>query len=54
MSFFKKLVAQLRKLFGRPVPPPEPADPYAGVRAPIKRGPRGRSGAVALLEPDEN
>ena len=28
-------------------------DPYAGVRSPNKRGPRGRSGAVALAEPDD-
>jgi hypothetical protein len=39
--------------------PREPAeavgdqDPFAGVRSPNKRGPRGRSGAVALAEPDE-
>jgi hypothetical protein len=32
---------------------PEPQDPYAGVRAPLKRGPRDRSSAVALAEPDE-
>jgi hypothetical protein len=28
-------------------------DPLAGVPAPKKRGPRNRSGAVALAEPDE-
>jgi hypothetical protein len=37
--------------------PREPAeadqDPFAGVRSPNKRGPRGRSGAVALAEPDD-
>jgi hypothetical protein len=32
---------------------PEPQDPYAGVRAPLKRGPRDRSSAVALAEPEE-
>jgi hypothetical protein len=31
----------------------EPQDPYAGVRVPLKRGPRDRSAAVALAEPDE-
>ena len=31
----------------------EDQDPFAGVRSPNKRGPRGRSGAVALAEPDE-
>jgi threonine/homoserine/homoserine lactone efflux protein len=39
--------------------PREPAeavgdqDPFAGVRSPNKRGPWGRSGAVAMAEPDE-
>ena len=32
---------------------PEPQDPYAGVRVPLKRGPHGRSAAVALLEPED-
>jgi hypothetical protein len=54
MSFLKKLFIQLRKLFGRPAQPPKPHAPYAGVRVPVKKGPKGRSGAVALLEPDEN
>ena len=54
MSFLKKLFARLRQLFGRPAAPSEPRDPYAGVRVPVKKGPKGRSGAVALAEPDEN
>jgi hypothetical protein len=33
---------------------PEPQDPYAGVRVPLKRGPHGKSSAVALAEPDES
>jgi hypothetical protein len=52
MSFLTNLFARLRKLFGRPAAPPH--DPYAGVRVPLKKGPKGRSGAVALAEPDEN
>jgi hypothetical protein len=36
---------------------PEPQDPHSSVRAPLKRGPRrgphGRSSAVALAEPEE-
>lgn len=32
---------------------PEPQDPYAGVRAPLKRGPRDRNSSVALVEPEE-
>lgn len=32
---------------------PEPLDPYAYVRAPLRRGPGGQSAAVAVDEPDE-
>ena len=32
--------------------PPHPADPYADRLVPVRRGPRGRSGA-AIAEPDE-
>jgi hypothetical protein len=32
---------------------PEPQDPYAGVRVPLKRGPRDRNAAVALAEPED-
>ncbi len=40
---------------GRKVEPPPapPHDPYAYRTAPRKRGPYDRSGAVAVLEPDE-
>lgn len=32
----------------RPTKPPSapPADPYAGILAPVRRGPKGRSGAA--------
>ncbi len=30
---------------------PEPEDPYANVRQPLKRGPSNNSAAVALDEP---
>ena len=43
-------------LFGRrevEPPPAPPGDPYAYNTAPRKRGPYDRSGAVAVLEPDE-
>ena len=34
--------------------PAEPADdPFAFVGAPVKRGPKGLTGAVALNEPDD-
>jgi len=40
----------------RRVEPPQapPHDPYAYRTAPRKRGPYDRSGAVAVLEPDED
>jgi len=44
----------LRRLLRKKSAPPEPREPYAGVRQPVKKGPPGRSGAVALEEPDEN
>jgi len=44
----------LRRLL-RPRAPAEPADdPFALVSAPLKRGPKGRSGAVAVEEPDDD
>jgi hypothetical protein len=46
----------LGSLFGhRKVEPPPapPHDPYAYRTAPRKRGPYDRSGAVAVLEPDD-
>ena len=30
-----------------------PLDPLAGMRSPKRRGPKNRSGAIALAEPDE-
>ena len=32
---------------------PDPRDPYADKLAPVRKGPPGRSGAVALAEPEE-
>lgn len=49
----KRLLEALRRLL-RKRRPPEPIDPYVGVREPVRRGPPSRSGAVALEEPDEN
>jgi hypothetical protein len=48
---FSVLWRKLKTLWRRD---PEPQDPYAGVRVPLKRGPRGRSSAVALAEPEES
>lgn len=30
----------------------DPRDPWARVRVPLRKGPKDRSGAVALREPD--
>jgi hypothetical protein len=39
----------------RPRAPAEPSDdPLSPVGAPVRRGPKGRAGAVALEEPDED
>ena len=50
-SLMKKLEDALRRLLGKkPSPPP---DPYAYSMAPLRRGPKGRSGAaVADIEDD--
>jgi len=33
--------------------PGSPRDPFAGKPVPVRRGPKNRSGAVAVAEPDE-
>ncbi len=51
-SRWKMLLEFLRRRFGRK-PPSSPADPYAYVTAPLRHGPKGRSGAaVAEIEDD--
>jgi len=53
-SKLRTLLNFLRTLFGKK-PSPPPVDPYAYVMAPIRRGPRDRSGAaVAELLIDES
>jgi hypothetical protein len=50
-SPFKVVVDFLKRLLGRE--PAAPGDPYAYVMAPVRRGPKGRSGAaVAEIEDD--
>ena len=50
-SRFRAMVEYLRKLLGKK--PAAPGDPYAYVMAPVRRGPKGRSGAaVAEIEDD--
>ncbi|HET7206120.1 MAG TPA: hypothetical protein VFI95_06025 [Terriglobales bacterium] len=49
-SLFQALADRLRRLFGGK---PEPSDPYADRFAPVRRGPKNRSGAAAVAEPEE-
>ncbi len=49
MKFAKELITKLQRLLRRRS---EPQDPYAYVTASLKRGPGGRSAAVALEEPE--
>ena len=50
-SRFRIALDILRRLFGKK--PAPPGDPYAYSMAPLRRGPKGRSGAaVAELEDD--
>ncbi len=50
-SRLQSMMAFLRRLFRRR--PAAPDDPYAYVMAPVRRGPKGRSGAaVADVEDD--
>jgi hypothetical protein len=50
-SRFRVVVDFLKRLLGRK--PAAPGDPYAYVMAPVRRGPKGRSGAaVAEIEED--
>ena len=56
LSMFTVIKRFLGGLFGRrrvEPPPTPPHDPYAYRTASRKRGPYDRSGAVAVLEPDE-
>jgi hypothetical protein len=48
-SYLRRLLARLKRLFGRK---PEPEDPYAYSTARLRRPPRDRSGA-AVAELDE-
>jgi hypothetical protein len=50
-SLLRKMIDRIRRLLGKN--PTPPGDPYAYVTAPVRRGPKGRSGAaVAELEDD--
>ena len=50
-SRFSAIVDFLKRLLGKK--PAPPGDPYAYAMAPVRRGPKGRSGAaVAEIEDD--
>ena len=50
-SKFRVALSFLKRLLGKR--PAQPGDPYAYVMAPVRRGPKGRSGAaVAEIEDD--
>jgi len=54
-SLMKKLREQLRRILRRKSPPEPEADPHSYVTAPLRRGPKGRSGAaVAEIEIEED
>jgi hypothetical protein len=50
-SLLSSLIEGLGRLLGRK---PEPGDPYAERLSPIRRGPKGRSGAAAVAEAEED
>jgi hypothetical protein len=51
-SRFRAVLDFLKRLLGRK-PTSPPGDPYAYAMAPVRRGPKGRSGAaVAEIEED--
>jgi hypothetical protein len=51
-SRLRSMLDSLRRLLSRK-PPPSPGDPYAYRMAPVRHGPKGRSGA-AVAEPEED
>jgi hypothetical protein len=52
-SRLRTLLDFVRRLLGKK-PPQLPGDPYADRMVPVRRGPKGRSGAAAVLEPEED
>ena len=52
-SRWKEWTDWVKRRFGKK-PPSFPPDPYAYVMAPVKRGPRGRSGAAVADPEDES
>ena len=52
-SLLKELQEAVRQLLRKKEKPPE-GDPYARVGAPLRRGPKGRSGAAAAEIEDDS
>ena len=50
-SRFRRLVDRMRRWWNRE--PDFPGDPFAYRTAALRRGPKGRSGAAAVAEPEE-
>lgn len=50
-SLISSSLDAFKRLLGKK---PEPGDPYADRLAPIRRGPKNRSGAAAVAEPEEH
>lgn len=55
MTRLQRLRDMLRRVWRKKPGPPQapPADPYAWRPAPVRRGPKGRSGA-AVADPEES
>ena len=51
-SSFRPVLDFLKRLLGKK--PAQPGDPYAYVMAPLRRGPKGRSGAAVAEIEDES
>jgi hypothetical protein len=50
-SQFRRLLEKVSRWLRRE--PELPGDPYAYRMAPVRRGPKGKSGAAAVAEPEE-
>ena len=53
MSLIQRGWRWLMTLMSGRRPPSAYDDPYAYKMAPVRRGPKGRSGAVAVAEPED-
>jgi len=49
-SLLRRLIDEVQRCWRRDLP----GDPHAYRMAPVRRGPKGRSGAAAVAEPEDN